>query len=40
LAIGPAQEVLTSSVLSEAYDIDVRVSRVEGRYFATASGRW
>jgi iron complex transport system ATP-binding protein len=40
LAMGTAPEVLTSSVLSAAYDIDVRVSRVEGRYFATASGRW
>jgi iron complex transport system ATP-binding protein len=40
LAIGTAPEVLTSSVLSDAYDIEVRVSRVEGRYFATASGRW
>jgi iron complex transport system ATP-binding protein len=40
LAMGTAPEVLTSSVLSAAYDIDVKVSRVEGRYFATASGRW
>jgi iron complex transport system ATP-binding protein len=40
LASGVAAEVLTSSVLSAAYDIEVRVTNVEGRYFATASGRW
>ena len=40
LAMGPAREVLTSEVLSEAYDIDVRVTNVDGRYFAAASGRW
>jgi ABC-type cobalamin transport system ATPase subunit len=38
--MGVASEVLTSSVLSRAYDIDVRVTNVDGRYFAAASGRW
>ena len=40
LAMGVASEVLTSPVLSAAYDIDVRVTNVDGRYFAAASGRW
>jgi iron complex transport system ATP-binding protein len=40
LAMGAASEVLTSSVLSQAYDIEVRVTNVDGRYFAAASGRW
>jgi iron complex transport system ATP-binding protein len=40
LGMGLAPDVLTSSVLSEAYGIDVRVSRIEGRFFATASGQW
>lgn len=40
LAMGTAAEVMTSAVLSHAYEIDVRVTNVDGRYFAVTSGRW